>query len=47
MGFLLAGILLGEGLSLLDLTAAPGWPGTWDMLRGPDRPDTCQGSSGT
>lgn len=34
MGFLLAGILLGEGLSLLDLTAAPGWPGTWNMLRG-------------
>ena len=27
MGFLLAGMLLGEGLSLLDLTAAPGWPG--------------------
>ncbi|CAJ1340305.1 unnamed protein product [Effrenium voratum] len=27
MGFLVAGMLLGEGLSLFDLTAAPGWPG--------------------
>ena len=27
MGFLLNGVLLQEGLSLLDLTAAPGWPG--------------------
>eukprot|EP00913_Durusdinium_trenchii_P008315 g7810.t1 len=27
MGFLIAGMLLGEGLSLLDLTSAPGWPG--------------------
>ena len=27
MGFMINGILLQEGLSLLDLTAAPGWPG--------------------
>ena len=27
MGFLINGIFLQEGLSLLDLTAAPGWPG--------------------
>ena len=31
----MAGMLLGEGLSLLDLTTAPGWPGlnTRGLLR--------------
>ncbi|CAE8696741.1 unnamed protein product, partial [Polarella glacialis] len=27
MGFLVSGLLIGEGLSLPDLTSAPGWPG--------------------